>query len=63
MLDTILTALAFATLFIVLLWAFSVFVRIFFVDDPMLDLLERKQAERRERQERRAREASEDEGY
>lgn len=60
MLDTILTALAFATLFIVLLWAFSVFVRIFFVDDPMLDLLERKQAERRER---RAREASEDEEY
>lgn len=63
MLDTILTALSFVTLFIVLLWAFSVFVRIFFVDDPMLDLLERKQAERRERQERRAREASEDEGY
>lgn len=60
MLDTILTALAFATLFIVLLWAFSVFVRIFFVDDPMLDLLERKQAERRER---RAREASEHEEY
>lgn len=60
MLDTILTALAFATMIVVLLWAFSVFVRIFFVDDPMLDLLERKQAERRERQ---AREASERDEY
>lgn len=60
MLDTILTALAFATMIVVLLWAFSVFVRIFFVDDPMLDLLERKQAERRERL---AREASERDEY
>ena len=41
MLDTILTALAFATLFIVLLWAFSVFVRIFLVDDTMLVVLGR----------------------
>ncbi len=60
MLDTILTALAFATMIVVLLWAISVFVRIFFVDDPMLDLLEKKQAERRERQ---AWEASERDEY
>ena len=48
MLDSILTFLSFATLFVVMLWALSFFLRILFLDDPMLELQEKRRAERRD---------------